>query len=269
MSLEHLLKAYRVRQAAIRDLPCYSVFGDVLIRSIIERKPRNGQELAQIKGMTPERCQWYGEDILRMVRTAPQSASRVGECLVTLRHGGGNGQRLTKPKLPAKRPGCDLSRDDEKQRARRPLKVSPAGRDCGEDDVYILELQGGRIYVGKSGNVGRRVGQHLSGGGSAFTKAFPPTGHLLPRLGNVRGCGDAAERDETLRYMFLRGIEKVRGWRYTTVDLTREMVNDAECNIRELFDLCRRCGGGNHFMGACSFEFDRLGRRIPAAPGSW
>ena len=38
----------------------------------------------------------------------------------------------------------------------------------------------------------------MTGTGSAFTKAFPPTGNLLPRLGNVRGNGDAAERDETL-----------------------------------------------------------------------
>lgn len=103
----------------------------------------------------------------------------------------------------------------------------------------------------------------MSGTGSAFTKAFPPTGNLLPRLGNVRGDGDAAERDETLRYMFLRGIQNVRGWRYVTVALSSEMAEDAEANIRELFDLCRRCGGGNHFVGGCRYAFDRLGRAIP------
>jgi predicted GIY-YIG superfamily endonuclease len=145
--------------------------------------------------------------------------------------------------------------------ARRVLEPTPRAGG-GEDDVYVLELAGGRVYVGKSGNVGRRVGQHLAGGGSAFTKAFPPTGHILQRLGNVRGNGDAAERDETLRYMFLRGIRNVRGWRYTCVELSDEMFEDAERNIRELFDLCRRCGGANHFMGGCRFEFDRLGRRI-------
>jgi len=102
----------------------------------------------------------------------------------------------------------------------------------------------------------------MSGTGSAFTKAFAPTGNRLPRLGNVRGSGDAAERDETLRYMFMRGIQNVRGWRYTTVELSPEMVSDAECNIRELYDLCRRCGGANHFMGGCRFAFDRLGRKI-------
>ena len=263
MGLEHLLKAYRMRQAAQRDLPCYSVLGDLLIRQIIERKPRDSRELLQLKGMTTERCEWYGEDILRMVRQAPLMRAPVQESeprepRVVMRHGGGT--KLTKPRSAVRRQA-------DPYRGRPPAVgrvLEPAARSegCG-DDVYVLELAGGRVYVGKSGDVGRRVGQHMAGGGSAFTKAFPPTGNILPRLGNVRGCGDAAERDETLRYMFLRGIRNVRGWRYTCVELSDEMFEDAERNIRELFDLCRRCGGGNHFMGGCRFEFDRLGRRIP------
>jgi hypothetical protein len=262
MSLEHLLKAYRVRQAAQRDLPCYSVLGDVLIRQIIERKPRDTSELSQIRGMTDERCQWYGADILRMVRQAPlaraPAPSDAPEPRVVMRHGGG-GAKLTKPRPPHR--GQSAPYASRAGPARRVLE--PATRPGGGgDDVYVLELAGGRVYVGKSGNVGRRVGRHMSGGGSAFTKAFPPTGNILPRLGNVSGAGDAAERDETLRYMFLRGIRNVRGWRYTCVEMSDEMFEDAERNIRELFDLCRRCGGGNHFMTACRFEFDRLGRRV-------
>jgi len=256
MALEHMLKQYRVRQAAQRDLPCYNVLGDVLIRQIIERKPRDARELSQIKGMTEERCAWYGEDILRMVRQAPLLSATVPsthtrEPRVIMRHGGGSGQKLTKPQFP--RNGSAL--------ASRRRVLEPSVRR-GANDVDVLELAGGRVYVGKSNNVGYRVGQHMTGAGSAFTKAFKPTGNVLPRLGNVRGDGDAAERDETLRYMFLRGIRNVRGWRYTCVELTDELFEDAERNIRELFDLCRRCGGGNHFVSTCRFEFDRLGRRI-------
>lgn len=278
MSLEHLLKAYRIRQAAQRDLPCYSVLGDVLIRQIVERKPRDVTELSQIRGMTDERCQWYGDDILRMVRQAPLVRAppppEAREPRVVMRHGGG-GAKLTKPRATRRAASVPYPlRPTPAAPARRALEPSaparrvlePAARpsSAGGDEVYVLELANGRVYVGKSGNVGRRIGQHLSGGGSAFTKAFPPTGNLLPRLGNVRGDGDAAERDETLRYMFMRGIRNVRGWRYTCVELSDEMFEDAERNIRELFDLCRRCGGGNHFMTSCRFEFDRLGRRIPA-----
>jgi hypothetical protein len=265
MGLEHLLKAYRIRQAALRDLPCYSVLGDVLIREIVDRKPRDAHSLSQIRGMTEQRLSWFGDDILRMVRQAPLMRTPAHieprEPRIVMRHGGG-GSKLTKPRALLGRRQAEPYQARSAP-ARRVLEPAPRASAGGDDDnVYVLELAGGRVYVGKSGNVGRRVGQHLAGGGSAFTKAFPPTGNILPRLGNVSGCGDAAERDETLRYMFLRGIRSVRGWRYTCVEMSDEMFEDAERNIRELFDLCRRCGGANHFMGSCRFEFDRLGRRV-------
>jgi hypothetical protein len=100
--------------------------------------------------------------------------------------------------------------------------------------------------------------------GSAFTKAFPPTGVLLPRLGCVTGALEAAERDETLRYMFLRGIQLVRGWKYSRVYMTEQEIQDAEENIRELHDLCRRCGHPGHFVTQCKATFDRLGRKCGA-----
>ena len=160
MCLEHLLKSYRVRQAAQRDLPCYSVLGDVLIRQIIENKPKTGEDLCRIKGMSPQRCEWYGEDILRMVRQAPLLAVRMKdeptpvprrEGSVVLRHGGGGGQRLTKPK-PYQRTG------EPGKMAKRVLSATSRPEAAG-DDVYILELAQGRVYVGKSCNVTRRVGQ--------------------------------------------------------------------------------------------------------------
>lgn len=71
--------------------------------------------------------------------------------------------------------------------------------------VYVLELEGGHVYVGKSSDVKLRVGQHMAGAGSAFTKAHRPTGRLLPRLGTLVGDGDGPERDETLRQMLRHG----------------------------------------------------------------
>ena len=132
--------------------------------------------------------------------------------------------------------------------------------DASSQAVYILELEQGRVYVGKSKDIGRRIAQHMAGSGSAYTRYYKPTGVLLPRLGNVSGSGDAAERDETLRYMFLRGIEYVRGWKFSQIDLPPEDVEEAEANIRELYDLCRRCGFKGHFMNQCKFILDRHGR---------
>jgi len=125
--------------------------------------------------------------------------------------------------------------------------------------VYILELQHGRVYVGSSKDVRKRIQQHSNGSGSAYTRAYRPTGVLLPRLGNIDGEGDAAERDETLRYMMLRGIPYVRGWKFTQVDMSLDDFDEAEANIRELFNLCRRCGYKGHFINHCKCTYDRWG----------
>jgi len=162
MGLEHLLKAYRVKQASARDLPCFSVLGDALIRKIVESKPRDAQGLAGIRGMSKQRCEWYGEDILRLIKQAPRAAVGKREARpakpagsVVLRHSKGGGRRLTKPAAPSPyaRAGAVACKP-------RPRVMGVTARANGaEDDVYILELAKGRVYVGKSGNVEQRVGQ--------------------------------------------------------------------------------------------------------------
>ena len=132
-----------------------------------------------------------------------------------------------------------------------PAKRAKRAPPSLDTSVYILELAHGRVYVGKSAHPAARIHQHFTKIGASVTRAFPPTGRRLPRLGNVSGAGDAAERDETLRYMHLRGIGNVRGWRYTAETLSPADYLDAERNIRELFDLCRRCGRRGHFAAEC------------------
>jgi hypothetical protein len=53
--------------------------------------------------------------------------------------------------------------------------------------IYVLELTGGFVYVGKSSNVTRRIQQHKLGKGAMFTKRHPPTGRQLDRLGKLQG----------------------------------------------------------------------------------
>jgi predicted GIY-YIG superfamily endonuclease len=130
------------------------------------------------------------------------------------------------------------------------------------DGVYILQLSHNQVYVGKSSNIPRRITEHMNGIGSAFTRKYKPTGVVLPRLGNISGSGDAVERDETIRYMYLHGINNVRGWRYTSVDLSCNDIKEAERDIREVFDLCRKCGIKGHFAGYCKQTVDRHGKKI-------
>ena len=242
MSLLAHLKDYRQIRSVAEQIPLYCVFGDTVLRSISQSRPKTHEELLCIRGITPEKCSSYGDDILGIVSRARDN--------------------LPGPSRPPSRPPvrlASLSRGSVLRKPTPSLAKNHAGFSH-EEQVYVLELAHGRVYVGRSKNVKQRVSAHIGGNGSAFTKVFPPTGVILPRLGRVSGSIEAAERDETLRYMFLRGIQVVRGWKYTRIDLSPEEVDEAEANIRELYDLCRRCGHPGHFMGRCINTFDRLGR---------
>lgn len=133
--------------------------------------------------------------------------------------------------------------------------------------IYVLELQGGKVYVGKSRDIPKRLKQHMSGHGASYTKRNPPTGKLLPRLGNLDGDGDGPERDETLRWINKLGPDNVRGWRYCTKNLTAADREDIESNLREMYDLCRRCGMSGHFAAECKSKTDRMGKALPPRKG--
>jgi hypothetical protein len=42
--------------------------------------------------------------------------------------------------------------------------------------------------------------------------------------------------------MMIRGIQFVRGWKFARVDMPPAEFVEADANIRELFDLCKKCG---------------------------
>jgi len=247
------LKQYRQMRSAAEKVPIYCVFGDTVIRSIAQDRPTTEQALREIRGLTDDKCARYGEDILALVRAArPDEAPPAAKPPAVVMRAG-KWPRRRSSSFPS-RPALDISQAISTASRRVP------GVPAGKEGIYILELAQGRVYVGHSGDVRRRIQQHMAGQGAAFTKAFPPTGVLLPRLGCVTGSPEAAERDETLRYMFLRDIQLVRGWRYVQVQLPEKEQQDAEENIRELFDLCRRCGHPGHFVTQCRANFDRRGR---------
>lgn len=240
------LREYRQARSAFDKVPLYCVFGDTVLRSIATSRPHTRQALKSIPGVTEEKCSLYGDDILRLVQGSREKIPTRKEIA---------------PAVIVRHPTFSRSR------AFNPLERKPKGQNVvrakaqsQDEGVYILELAQGRVYVGHSTDRRRRLQQHMAGQGSAFTKAFPPTGVVLPRLGCVSGSSEAAERDETLRYMFLRGIPFVRGWKYVRVDMSEAEMQEAEDNIRELYDLCRRCGHPGHFVSQCKANFDRHGK---------
>jgi predicted GIY-YIG superfamily endonuclease len=298
VSLIANLKTFRAERAAALSIPVFCVFGDTVLNAVAASRPRTPEALMRIRGMSEEKCRQYGKELVLIVSNHKEPrlrapASKPARQAETYRIGSGHTEarlraHASKPARQAETSRIDSGHTEARLRApaSKPTRQAETSRigsghteaassaelcklsrhpqaAFGEDDVvYILELMHGRVYVGRTKNLQRRLAEHRSGKGSAFTKAYRPTGVMLPRLGRVSGSGEAAERDETLRYMYLRGADSVRGWKYTRVELSRADAADAEANIRELFDLCRRCGHPGHFMSHCRNNYDRAGEAV-------
>jgi hypothetical protein len=120
--------------------------------------------------------------------------------------------------------------------------------------IYILELEYGKYYVGKTDDVDKRYQQHLNGQGSYFTKKYKPVRIL-------RIVPDANDFDED-RYvkemMADHGIDNVRGGSYSN-NLTYDQIAMLEREIRGARNLCLRCGQSGHFIERCYARRDANG----------
>jgi len=144
------------------------------------------------------------------------------------------------------KPGAKLPARSAQFLLGRPL---PKHADsCAESGVYVLQKPDGRFYVGKSCNIKERMRQHAEGTGAACAKGS--SRRVLPL---TQPCDDleAWERAEVLARMRKHGIGKVRGWMYTTPELSEAQREHAFSQVCEKFDLCRRCGQRGHFAARC------------------
>ena len=125
-------------------------------------------------------------------------------------------------------------------------------------NIYILRLEGGRYYVGKSDNIMNRYAQHLSGNGSAWTRKYKPVA-LEKKIENV----SPFEEDKyTKEYMSKYGIDKVRGGSYVEVTLSDFQKQSLNTEMWAAKDCCTQCGRKGHFVKACSATTDVSGNSI-------
>ena len=97
--------------------------------------------------------------------------------------------------------------------------------------VYVLKSKDSNtFYVGKSNDIEARIIEHKSNdeNSSAFLKQKMPNFDYIQTLttGSVNDL-ESWERNETLHLMRIHGIENVRGWMFTTVNLSTEHNKDA------------------------------------------
>jgi len=164
---------------------------DETIKNIASRKPTNIGMLRGIRGMGPTRCKTYGDDIIRMVNQSKVPPTQP----VRVKH-----PATPVPTYPIKHAVGQTNPIIRQMASPPPSRAPFRGIEPNtQGNVYILELAGGRVYVGKS---------RCSAGSAAHVqhrRSLHPRVQAhgeRARLGK-RARGDAAERDETLRYMFL------------------------------------------------------------------
>ena len=125
-------------------------------------------------------------------------------------------------------------------------------------NIYVLRLEGGKYYVGKSNNVINRYQEHLNGNGSAWTRKYKPIS-LEKTIANV----SPFEEDKvTKEYMSKYGIDKVRGGSYIEVELSEFHTDALKMEIWAAKDLCTQCGRYGHFVKDCYATTDASGNKI-------
>ena len=120
----------------------------------------------------------------------------------------------------------------------------------GNLKIYVLQLESGKYYVGSTQNFVARLTQHMEGGGSTFTQAYPVVDVVEVRT-------NARPEDENMvvrQYMARYGINNVRGGSFSTLTLSAADFAVLEREILHNAGLCIRCGDAGHMVRDCSFR---------------
>lgn len=113
--------------------------------------------------------------------------------------------------------------------------------------IYILQLEKGKYYVGKTTNPNFRLNNHFNNDGSEWTKKYKPI-RLIELKPN---CDNYDEDKITRQYMDKYGIHNVRGGSFVSLKLDNETINFLEKMSNGTNDKCFNCGKKGHFVKDC------------------
>jgi len=125
-------------------------------------------------------------------------------------------------------------------------------------NIYVLRLEGGKYYVGKSEDVINRYHQHIKGHGSSWTKKYKP----ISLEKTIENASPFDEDKITKEYMSKYGIDNVRGGSYVETELSDFHKEALKMEIWAAKDLCTQCGRAGHFVKYCYAKTDVSGKKI-------
>jgi predicted GIY-YIG superfamily endonuclease len=113
--------------------------------------------------------------------------------------------------------------------------------------IYVLHLENGKYYIGKTNQPAFRIEQHTKSNGSAWTKKYKPV-TVIEILSN---CDDYDEDKNTIKYMEKYGVNNVRGGSFCEIRLSDDNITTLNQMIRGVTDKCYICGKSDHFAINC------------------
>jgi hypothetical protein len=114
-------------------------------------------------------------------------------------------------------------------------------------NIYILKLEDGKFYVGKTNDPKSRIKAHMELYGSAWTSLYKP----IRVIEVVPNCDNFDEDKYTLKYMKIHGTNNVRGGSFCEPELSDENLVTIDRMINGASDKCYRCGRKGHFVNNC------------------
>ena len=113
--------------------------------------------------------------------------------------------------------------------------------------IYILKLEEGKYYVGKTNNPHFRLNNHFHYNGSAWTKKYKP----IQIIEIIPDCNDYDEDKYTRMYMDKYGINNVRGGSFVSLILDESTINHLTRMSNGTNNKCFKCGKKGHFVKNC------------------
>lgn len=116
--------------------------------------------------------------------------------------------------------------------------------------IYIIQLEQGKYYVGKTNNPQFRLDCHFNLNGSAWTKKYKP----IKVLELISNCDDYDEDKYTMKYMDLYGIHNVRGGSFVSIKFDKSTIDNLKRMSNGTNDKCFICSKKGHFAKDCKQE---------------
>lgn len=120
-------------------------------------------------------------------------------------------------------------------------------KDNTKYTIYILELEKGKYYVGRTEHKKNRINDHFLGRGSLFTRKYKPK-KLLQTFSN---CDEFDEDKYVFKLMDVYGIENVRGGVFSSLTISDNDRSYIEKRILGASDRCYHCKSPDHFIREC------------------